>query len=157
MDNVEIVLIFCLHITLWVSHTLTNCTHHKQIFVKLCTCDCVSNYVAFEKINFLICLMHFGSEEWKDWRNLLKFDFFFFCLEKFGFVKHLNSWTYISYHKNSFSNVSIENVFQIFKIFVSSGFDRSSLFFNRSKREEENSVFQLKVSGLLDSFLIPFD
>ena len=157
MDNVEIVLIFCLHITLWVSHTLTSCTHHKQIFVKLCTCDCVSNYEAFEKINFLICLMHFGSEEWKDWRNLLKFDFFF--LEKFGFVKHkhLNSWTYISYHKNSFSNVSIENVFQIFKIFVSSGFDRSSLFFDRSKREEENSVFQLKVSGLLDFFLIPFD
>ena len=107
-------LIFCLHITLWVSHTLTGCTHHKQIFVKLCTCDCVSNFVAFQKFNFLMCLIHFGSEEWKDWRNLLMFEFF---LEKFGFVKHLNLWTYISYHKNSFSNVSVEKVFQNFQNF----------------------------------------
>ena len=46
---------------------------------------------------------------------------------------------------------------KIFKISVSSGFNRSSLFFDRSKREKENSVFQLKVLGLLDSFPIPFD
>ena len=48
MNNVESVLIFCLHFTLRVSHTLTSCTHHKQIFVKLCTCDCVSSFVAFQ-------------------------------------------------------------------------------------------------------------
>ena len=46
IDNVEIVLIFYLHITLWVSHTLTSCTHHKQVFVKLCICDCVLSFVA---------------------------------------------------------------------------------------------------------------
>ena len=41
INNVEVVLIFYLHITLWVFHTFTSCTHHKQIFVKLCTWDCV--------------------------------------------------------------------------------------------------------------------
>ena len=63
---------------------------------------------------------------------------------------------------------------KIFKISVSSGFNRSSLFFNRSKREEENSVFNLKSRACLipsqfllinrayfhvhfDSFLIPLD
>ena len=29
MNNVESVFILYLHITLWVSHTLTSCTHHK--------------------------------------------------------------------------------------------------------------------------------
>ena len=50
-----------------------------------------------------------------------------------------------------------KKVSRIFKFSVSSGFDRSGLFFDRLKREEENSVFKLKVSGLLDSFLTPFD
>ena len=36
LDNVEFVLIFCLHITLWISHTLTSCTHHKQVHVIVC-------------------------------------------------------------------------------------------------------------------------
>ena len=48
MNNVESVIIFCVHITLWVSHTLTSCTHHKQNFVKLCTCDCMLSFVAFQ-------------------------------------------------------------------------------------------------------------
>ena len=50
IDNVEIVLIFHLHITFWVSHTLTSCTHHKQIFVKLCTCDYVLIFVAIQDL-----------------------------------------------------------------------------------------------------------
>ena len=41
IDDVEILLNYYLHITFYVSHTLTTCTHHSQIFGKLCTCDCV--------------------------------------------------------------------------------------------------------------------
>ena len=41
IDNGEIVFNFYLHITFYVSHTLTSCTHHMQFFVKYCTCDCV--------------------------------------------------------------------------------------------------------------------
>ena len=48
IDNVEIVFNFYLHITFYVSHTLTSCTHHKQIFVKLCTCDWVLIFVAIQ-------------------------------------------------------------------------------------------------------------
>ena len=48
IDNVEIVLNFYLHITLYVSHTLTSCTHHTQIFVNHCTCDCVLIIVAIQ-------------------------------------------------------------------------------------------------------------
>ena len=65
------------------------------------------------KLNFLICLMHFG--EWgkkqlkKFWQSL---NFFF---EKFGFKNHLKSWTYMSYHKNCFSNDSAEKVVQKFQ------------------------------------------
>ena len=50
MNNVETMLIFYLHFTLWVSHTLTSCTHNKQIIVKLYTCDCVSSFVAFQDL-----------------------------------------------------------------------------------------------------------
>ena len=39
-------------------------------------------------------------------------------MEKFGFVKHLKSWTYNSYHKNSFSNSFAKKFSKIFKIFV---------------------------------------
>ena len=48
MNNVENVFILCLHITLWVSHTLTICTHHNQNLVKFGTCDCVLSFVAFQ-------------------------------------------------------------------------------------------------------------
>ena len=48
INNVEIVLIFFLHISLWVSHTLTSCRHHKQNFVKFGTCNCVLSFVAFQ-------------------------------------------------------------------------------------------------------------
>ena len=80
-----------------------------------------------------------------------------FFIEKFGFVKRLKSWTYISYHKKSFSNVSTKKFSRFFKFSVSSGFDWSSLFFNRSKRQKENLVFKLKLLGLLNSFPISFD
>ena len=61
IDNVEIVLIFHLHITLWVSHILTSCTHHKQVFVKLYTCNCVFSFCSHPRFNFLMCLVHFGG------------------------------------------------------------------------------------------------
>ena len=48
MNNVESVFTICLHITLWVSHTLTNCTHYKQNFVKFGTCNCELSFVAFQ-------------------------------------------------------------------------------------------------------------
>ena len=50
IDNVEIVLIFHLHITFWVTHTLTSCTHHKQVFVKHCICVCVLIFVAIQDL-----------------------------------------------------------------------------------------------------------
>ena len=50
IDNVEIVLIFHLHITFWVTHTHNSCTHHKQIVVKLCTCDYVLIFVAMQDL-----------------------------------------------------------------------------------------------------------
>ena len=87
------------------------------------------------------------SEERKDWRNFVKVWFLFFIflyILKFGFVNHLKSWTYISYHKNKFSNWSTKNFPKFFKISISSRFDRSSLFSDRSKWEEENSVSSLK-------------
>ena len=48
IDKVEIVFNFYLHITFYAFHTLTSCTHHTQIFVKLCTCDCVLIFVAIQ-------------------------------------------------------------------------------------------------------------
>ena len=48
IDDVEIVFNYYLHITFYISHTLTSCTHHLQIFVKHCTCDCVLIYVAIQ-------------------------------------------------------------------------------------------------------------
>ena len=46
MDNVEIVFNFYLHITSYVSHTHTSCTHYTQTFAKLYTYDCVSTNLA---------------------------------------------------------------------------------------------------------------
>ena len=52
INNVEIVFNFYLHVTFYVSHTLTNCTHHTQIFVKHYTCDCVLIIVAIQNCAF---------------------------------------------------------------------------------------------------------
>ena len=46
IDNGEILFNFYVHITFYVSHTLTSCTHHMQFFVRYCTCDCVLIIVA---------------------------------------------------------------------------------------------------------------
>ena len=46
MDNVDIIFNFYLHITFYVSHTHTNCTHYTQIFAKLYTYDCLSTNLA---------------------------------------------------------------------------------------------------------------
>ena len=61
----------------------------------------------------------------------------------------------MSYYKNYFSNDSTENFPEFFKIFVSLEFDRSSLFFNLSKCEEENQFFSLRslVPWILSRFL----
>ena len=40
---------------------------------------------------------------------------------------------------------------------VSLGFNRSSLSFDRSKRQKKILIFRLKLLALLDSFPIPFD
>ena len=50
----------------------------------------------------------------------------------------------MSYHKNSFSNDSVEKFLEFFKISDSSRFNRSILFPDQSKCEEENYVFSLK-------------
>ena len=44
MDNVDIMFNFYLHITSYVSHTHTSCTHHTQIFAKLCTQNLIDIY-----------------------------------------------------------------------------------------------------------------
>ena len=79
-----------------------------------------------------------------------------FFFEKFGFEKHFKSWMYISYHKNKFPNGSTKKFSKISKIYVSLGFNWSSLFFNWLKREEENLVFILKsrVSFIPSQFLL---
>ena len=50
IDNVEIVIIFHLHITFWVTHTHTSCTQHKQIIVKLCICDYMLIFMAMQDL-----------------------------------------------------------------------------------------------------------
>ena len=65
MGNVKIVFNFYLHITSYVSHTHTSCTHYTQIFAKLCTYDCVStNLAIFNCIwtNVQIQIFVFGWE-----------------------------------------------------------------------------------------------
>ena len=84
-----------------------------------------------------------------------KFEFFF---EKFGFENHLKSWTYMSYHKNSFSNDYAKKknsrIFQNFSFFririIESIFRPIEMWWRKLG-------FQLKVSGPFDSFPIPFD
>ena len=56
---------------------------------------CVMFY-GLSKLNLLKCLM----QSWGV-RKFVKVEFLF---EKFGFEDHLKSWTFMSYHKNSFSN-----------------------------------------------------
>ena len=73
IDNVEIVFNFYLHITSYVSHTLTSCTHHKQIFVKLCTCDYVLIFVAIQNC-LLKCLILFGVWGKNGWGKFLNLD-----------------------------------------------------------------------------------
>ena len=81
-----------------------------------------------------MCLMHFGGVRKEKIEEILsKFDFKKRKKSKkkkkeFGFENHLKSWTYNSYHKNKFSNGSVENFPKFFKIFVSPSFDWSSLF-----------------------------
>ena len=48
IDDVEIVFNYYIHITFYVSHTLTSGTHYMQIFVKHCTCDYVLIIVAIQ-------------------------------------------------------------------------------------------------------------
>ena len=78
MNNVESVFIHCLHITLWVSHALASCTHHKQNFVKFDTCDCMLSLCGLPKLNVLICLMHFGEWGKKRLKNFSQNLNFFF-------------------------------------------------------------------------------
>ena len=73
IDNVEIVFNFYLHITSYVSHTLTSCTHHKQIFVKPCTCDYVLIFVAIQNC-LLKCLILFGVWGKNGWGKFLNLD-----------------------------------------------------------------------------------
>ena len=65
MGNVESVFILCLHVTMWVSHALAGCTHHKQIFVKHCTCNWVlgSKYLRIKYLeSLLFCIGKLGSK-----------------------------------------------------------------------------------------------
>ena len=56
MDNVESVFILYLHVTMWVSHALAGCTHHKPIFVNYCTCNWVlgSKYLRIKYLESLL-------------------------------------------------------------------------------------------------------
>ena len=93
------------------------------------------------------------SEERKDCRNLIKFEFF---LEKFGFVNHLKSWTYISYHKNSFSNGLQKKYFQNFQNFYFFRIQPIKPIFKLIEMGRENLSFSLKswVSSIHSRFLL---
>ena len=109
-------------------------------------CDCVLSFVAFQNLTSWCVQCILG--EWGK-KRLKKFaKVWIFFIEKFDFVKHLKSWPYISYHKDSFSNVFAKKFSRFFKFSIFSGFDRSSLFFNRLNRQKENLVFKLKLSSL---------
>ena len=104
-----------------------------------------------------MCLMHFG--EWGK-KRLKKFDkgwTFFSFFFKFGFENHLKSWTYMSHYKNYFSNDFTENFSRIFQKFCFFRIRLIKSIFQPIKMWRRKSVFQLKVSGPLDSFPIPFD
>ena len=88
MNNVESVFIFYLHITLWVSHPLASCTHHKQNFVKFGTCDCVLSFCGLPKLNFLICLMHLWGVRKEKSGEIDKVELLF---ENFSFDDNLKS------------------------------------------------------------------
>ena len=91
--------------------------------------------------------------EWEK-KRLKKFVKFVF--EKFSFVKHLKSWTYISYHKNRFSNSSIEKNFQIFQNLSFFRIRPIELIFWPIKKGREKFSFQLKsrVSSIPSRFLL---
>ena len=109
-------------------------------------------FCGLPKFNFLICLMHFG-----EWRKKRLKKFVKVVFEKFGFVKHLKLWTYISYHKNRFSNGSVEVFFRIFKNFYFFRIWPIKPIFWPIEKGRGKFSFQLKFSCFLDSFLIPFD
>ena len=72
-------------------------------------------FCGLPKLNFLMCLMHFFWV-WEK-KRVRKFDNFEFFFEKLGFEDHLKLWTFMPYHKNSFSNDSVENFSRIFQNF----------------------------------------
>ena len=53
IDDVENLFNYYLHITFYVSYTLTCCTHYTQIFVKLCIYECVLTNLATQ--NYTLC------------------------------------------------------------------------------------------------------
>ena len=53
IDDVENLFDYYLHITFSVLCTLISCTHYTQIFVKLCTYDCVLTNMAIW--NYSLC------------------------------------------------------------------------------------------------------
>ena len=68
---------------------------------------------------------------------------------KFGFENHLKSWTCISYHKNSFSNVFVEKFSRIFKIFsLHDLIDR--VYFSTNRNVKKKNSFSFKVLGSFD-------
>ena len=68
MNDVESVFILYLHITLWVSHALASCTHHKQNFVKFGTYDCVVMFLWPTKVKFLeVFNASLRCEKRKEW------------------------------------------------------------------------------------------
>ena len=85
-----------------------------------------------------------GCEERKVWWNLLGIEIFF---GKIVFVKHLKSWTCISYHKNWFTNVFAENFPDFSKLlFLQNSIDQ--VYFLTNLKEKENSNFKAKTLRL---------
>ena len=105
---------------------------------------CVKFY-GHPKLNFLMCLMHFG--EWGK-KRLKKFDKGWIFLWKVWFWK---SFEVTNIHVISqkqffkwFCRKKKKNFPEFFKIYVPLEFDRLSLFFDWSKCEDEKHVFDLK-------------
>ena len=138
--------ILCLHITLWVSHALASCTHHKQNFVKFGTYDSVVMFLWPTIVKFLeVFNASLGCEKRKEWRKLTKLNCFLKILIFKIIWSHNHSWHII---KTCFSNDSIEKIFQNFSKFVFLWNSADRVYFSTDRMWRRKIAFSFKSLGL---------
>ena len=78
-----------------------------------------------------------------------KFDKFEFLFENFGFEDHLKSWTFMSYHKNIFSNDSTKKFSKIFQNFCFFEIQLIKFVFRLIEMWRRKMAFSFKILGFL--------